>query len=47
MHHEGKGFLEDRRPASNLDPYIVLRQIMKSVLDYEPPKEEEEKIQKN
>ena len=35
VHHEGKGFLEDRRPASNLDPYLVLRQIVKSVLDHE------------
>ena len=32
-HHDGKGFIEDRRPASNLDPYRVLKTIMRSVLD--------------
>lgn len=31
--HEGKGYFEDRRPASNLDPYKVLQRIMASVLD--------------
>lgn len=33
VHHEGKGFIEDRRPGANLDPYRVLKCIMKSVLD--------------
>lgn len=28
----GKGYFEDRRPASNLDPYLVLTRIIKSVL---------------
>ena len=23
MHANGKGYVEDRRPASNIDPYIV------------------------
>ena len=23
MHDNGKGYVEDRRPASNIDPYIV------------------------
>ena len=23
MHDNGKGYIEDRRPASNIDPYIV------------------------
>lgn len=27
----GKGYFEDRRPASNLDPYLVLSKIVKSV----------------
>ena len=28
---EGKGYFEDRRPASNMDPYIVLRLILSAV----------------
>lgn len=28
----GKGYFEDRRPASNLDPYLVLSKIVQSVL---------------
>ncbi len=31
VHKEGKGYFEDRRPASNLDPYKVLSRIMKSI----------------
>jgi glutamine synthetase len=23
MHDKGKGYIEDRRPASNIDPYVV------------------------
>ena len=23
MHANGKGYIEDRRPASNIDPYVV------------------------
>lgn len=23
MHDNGKGYIEDRRPASNIDPYVV------------------------
>jgi len=30
---EGKGYLEDRRPASNMDPYIVSSMIVKTDLD--------------
>jgi glutamine synthetase len=33
VHYDGKGYLEDRRPASNLDPYKVLRQILKCVAE--------------
>lgn len=29
---EGKGYLEDRRPASNMDPYIVSKLLVESVL---------------
>ena len=29
----GKGYFEDRRPGSNLDPYLVLSKIVKSVCD--------------
>lgn len=29
---EGKGFLEDRRPASNMDPYAVCDKILRTVL---------------
>lgn len=28
---EGKGYLEDRRPCANMDPYLVLSQIMETV----------------
>ena len=30
---EGKGYLEDRRPASNCDPYVVLHNILKIVTE--------------
>lgn len=30
VHKEGKGYLEDRRPAANMDPYEVLSIIMKT-----------------
>lgn len=29
---EGKGFLEDRRPASNMDPYAVCNAILRTTL---------------
>jgi glutamine synthetase len=29
--HEWKGYLEDRRPASNADPYLIVDRIMKTV----------------
>jgi glutamine synthetase len=29
---EGKGYLEDRRPASDIDPYIVLAKLVKTTL---------------
>jgi glutamine synthetase len=29
---EGKGFFEDRRPASNMDPYIVTSAIADTVI---------------
>lgn len=47
VHFEGKGFLEDRRPASNLDPYLVLSKIMSSILDKDSIPEEAEKIEKD
>jgi glutamine synthetase len=31
VHYEGKGYIEDRRPASNLDPYLVLSRFLTSV----------------
>lgn len=31
---EGKGYMEDRRPASNIDPYEVTTIIMKSSFNY-------------
>jgi glutamine synthetase len=33
IEHGWKGYLEDRRPASNADPYRVTARIMKTVLD--------------
>jgi glutamine synthetase len=27
---EGKGYFEDRRPASNMDPYVVCGKIMET-----------------
>ena len=33
-HDDGKGYIEDRRPASNIDPYVVASMIFDtSVLD--------------
>ena len=29
---EGKGYLEDRRPASNMDPYVVTEIIVRTTL---------------
>ena len=26
-HNDGKGYIEDRRPASNIDPYVVAAMI--------------------
>ncbi|KAG1052421.1 hypothetical protein G6F46_001002 [Rhizopus delemar] len=34
---DGKGYMEDRRPASNIDPYEVVSIIMKSSFNYQPP----------
>ena len=31
--HDGKGYFEDRRPASNLNPYKVLYQIISSIYE--------------
>ena len=33
VQHDKKGYFEDRRPASNLDPYKVLHKMMRSILD--------------
>ncbi|KAG3006688.1 hypothetical protein PC121_g13553, partial [Phytophthora cactorum] len=29
---EGKGYFEDRRPASNMDPYVVTGRIIKTTI---------------
>lgn len=34
------GFLEDRRPASNLDPYLVLYRILSNVVRSEGVEED-------
>merc|ERR1712125_290568 len=34
---EGKGYFEDRRPASNCDPYIVTGKIMETIMGPEAP----------
>ena len=31
VERDGKGYLEDRRPASNCDPYIVSRKLIKTI----------------
>ena len=31
VHKAGKGYLEDRRPNSNMDPYLVLARIMETI----------------
>lgn len=41
VHFEGKGYFEDRRPASSLDPYKVLYRIMKSIFDNKEIEEED------
>jgi glutamine synthetase len=33
---EGKGYFEDRRPASNMDPYVVTTMIAKTTLLWKP-----------
>ncbi|KAM7267359.1 hypothetical protein ACFE04_009525 [Oxalis oulophora] len=34
---KGKGYLEDRRPASNMDPYVVTSMIAETTLLWKPP----------
>lgn len=34
---EGKGYFEDRRPASNMDPYLVTGMIFKSMAGVKAP----------
>ena len=29
---EGKGYLEDRRPAANADPYVIARLMISTIL---------------
>lgn len=36
---DGKGYMEDRRPASNINPYQVVTVIMKSSFNYKSPYE--------
>ncbi|KAF4358720.1 hypothetical protein G4B88_015071 [Cannabis sativa] len=38
---EGKGYLEDRRPASNMDPYVVTSLLAETTLLWEPSLESE------
>jgi len=33
---EGKGYFEDRRPASNMDPYVVTSLIAETTILWEP-----------
>lgn len=33
---EGKGYFEDRRPASNMDPYLVTAMIAETTILWEP-----------
>jgi glutamine synthetase len=36
--NQGRGYLEDRRPAANLDPYLVTERILRTCcLDLDPP----------
>ncbi|KAJ7548305.1 hypothetical protein O6H91_07G006500 [Diphasiastrum complanatum] len=35
---EGKGYLEDRRPASNMDPYVVTSLIAETTILFDPTK---------
>ena len=36
---DGKGYLEDRRPASNMDPYLVTSKIVETTILWESEKE--------
>ncbi|EFJ21481.1 hypothetical protein SELMODRAFT_151817 [Selaginella moellendorffii] len=38
---EGKGYFEDRRPASNMDPYVVTSMIAETTILWNPPTETE------
>ncbi|XP_020274748.1 glutamine synthetase, chloroplastic [Asparagus officinalis] len=38
---QGKGYLEDRRPASNMDPYVVTGLLAETTILYEPTLESE------
>jgi glutamine synthetase len=33
---EGKGYVEDRRPSSNMDPYVVTSLIAETTLLWKP-----------
>jgi glutamine synthetase len=33
---EGKGYFEDRRPASNMDPYVVTSMVAETTLLWKP-----------
>ena len=35
---DGKGYIEDRRPCANMDPYVVIRLIMETVCEAAPAK---------
>ncbi|KAK1319596.1 hypothetical protein QJS10_CPB04g00309 [Acorus calamus] len=43
---QGKGYLEDRRPASNMDPYVVTSLLAETTILWEPTLEAEAAAQK-
>ncbi|XP_024519100.1 glutamine synthetase nodule isozyme [Selaginella moellendorffii] len=42
---DGKGYFEDRRPASNMDPYIVTSMIAETTILYKPSKRHFQQLQ--
>lgn len=41
---DGKGYMEDRRPASNIDPYLSTVRLYTSAMGYAGPSAEEANI---
>lgn len=44
VEREGKGYLEDRRPASNIDPYLSTVRLFTSAMGYPCPSVDEANI---